>query len=225
MESAPTQNRRVRFDEAGAAQMDRTAVEVFAPIYPVIAEQIVQRMGITQGCCVEIGSGPGLLALALAKITCLRMILMDAAVPMHVKARRHIAASPFPHRFTLLCGDVHHMPLNDACVDLIVSRGSVFFWERLEDAFKEIGRVLAPKGRAYIGGGFGNADLRDRICEKMMSLQPDWRSFRDRNLGEDTRIKFLSALNASGVLFDTIKDESGFWMIIRKENDLEMRNL
>ena len=49
METSPSQTREVRFDEAGATQMDRTAVEIFAPIYPILANQIVRRLGITRG--------------------------------------------------------------------------------------------------------------------------------------------------------------------------------
>lgn len=217
METSPNQTQEVRFDEAGAAQMDRTAVEIFAPIYPVLANQIVRRLGITKGHCVEIGSGPGLLALSLAAVTELKMILLDASMPMHMKAKRRLAASGYDRRFTLLCGDVHHIPLNDDSVELMVSRGSIFFWEHPERAFGEIHRVLAPSGRSYVGGGFGNAHLRDRICEKMTAIRPDWRTFRDRNLGEPTRQKILSALHAAAVHYDIINDDSGFWIIIKKE--------
>jgi SAM-dependent methyltransferase len=220
MDTSPNQAQKVRFDEAGAAQMDRTAVEIFAPIYPVLAEQIVRRLGIIKGRCVEIGSGPGLLALSLARITELRMILVDAAMPMHMKAKKHLSASGLGRRFTLVCGDVHHIPLNDGSIHLVVSRGSVFFWERPEHAFREIHRVLAPSGRSYIGGGFGNAVLRDRICEKMTAIQPAWRKFRDCNLGEPTWRRFLSALHAAAISYDMISDDSGFWIIIKKESEL-----
>ncbi len=217
METSPNQTREVRFDEAGATQMDRTAVEIFAPIYPILANQIVRRLGITRGHCVEIGSGPGLLSLALAAVTDLRMILLDASMPMHMKAKRRLSASKHDCRFTLLRGDVHHIPLNDDAVELMVSRGSIFFWENPERAFREIHRVLAPSGRSYVGGGFGNAHLRDRICEKMTAIRPDWRSFRDRNLGESTKRKFTAALHAAAVQYDIISDDSGFWIIIKKE--------
>jgi SAM-dependent methyltransferase len=220
MHTSPNQIHEVRFDETGAAQMDRTAVEIFAPIYPILAEQIVRRLGITKGRCVEMGSGPGLLALSLARITELRMILVDAAMPMHMKAKKHLAAAGLGRRFTLVCGDVHYIPLNDGSIHLVVSRGSVFFWEHPEHAFREIHRVLAPSGRAYIGGGFGNADLRDRICEKMTAIQPAWRTFRDRNLGEPTWRRFLSALHAAAIPYDMISDDSGFWIIIKKESEL-----
>ena len=205
------------FDEAGAAQMDRTAAGIFAPVYPLLASQIVSRLGIKQGLCVDIGSGPGSLALALARVTTLRVILLDAAMPMHRRAGKHLAASGDAHRFALLCGDVHRIPIRDRSVDLAVSRGSVFFWERPEDAFREIHRILAPSGRSYIGGGFGNAALRDRICEQMGAVRPGWRAFRDRNFGKPSKQKFISALEAAATPYDLIDNDSGFWIVIRKE--------
>ena len=41
----------------------------FAPIYPYLAEQMVEKYGITSGMCVDVGSGPGSLAIALARVT------------------------------------------------------------------------------------------------------------------------------------------------------------
>lgn len=210
-------HQRTRFDEADAIRMDRTAVEIFAPIYPVIARQIVQRLGITRGRCLEIGSGPGLLALALAPLTDLRMILLDSAMSMHMKAKTHLSVSAHKKRFRLLLGDVHHIPLRSHSVDLAVSRGSVFFWKHPEHAFREIQRVLTSSGKAYVGGGFGNAGLRDSISEKMAAIQPGWRAFRNRNFSEDTRRTFVSALEAATVDYDTIRDDSGFWIVISKE--------
>ena len=54
-------------------------------------------------------------------------------------------------RFTLLRGDVHHIPLNDDAVELMVSRGSIFFWENPERAFREIQPVYwrLPAGHTW----------------------------------------------------------------------------
>jgi len=217
VDTDPNQNRGVRFDESAAAEMDRTAVEIFAPVYPVIAEEIVRRLDIPGGQCVEIGRGPGLLSLALAHITALQMILLNAAMPMHIKAERHLSASGLGRRFALVCGDVNHIPLEDNSIHLAVSRGSIFFWDHPEHAFREVHRILAPEGRSYIGGGFGNAILRDRICEKMTAIKPEWCNFRDRNLGKQTWRRLLSPLHRAAIPHEMINDDSGVWIVVKKE--------
>jgi len=34
------------------------AKKAFAPVYPYLAEQIKNKFGITEGICVDVGSGP-----------------------------------------------------------------------------------------------------------------------------------------------------------------------
>ncbi|WP_205013216.1 SAM-dependent methyltransferase, partial [Pseudomonas shirazica] len=60
--------------------MDRIAKTIFAPIYPVIAEQILDRCGITRGRCLDIGSGPGSLGIALARSSDLVVTLLDSSL-------------------------------------------------------------------------------------------------------------------------------------------------
>ena len=45
----------------------RIAREVFAPVYPVIAEQVLAWSGIQSGLALDIGSGPGFFAAALVE--------------------------------------------------------------------------------------------------------------------------------------------------------------
>jgi len=47
-----------------ARQYDTYAWNALARIYPVIANQILERTGITNGSCLDVGSGPALLAIA-----------------------------------------------------------------------------------------------------------------------------------------------------------------
>jgi hypothetical protein len=47
--------------EIDAQKFDRIARGVFAPVYPVIAGQIIARTGVTRGVCLDIGCGGGYL--------------------------------------------------------------------------------------------------------------------------------------------------------------------
>ena len=184
---------KVAFDEAGAERMMRLARGIFAPIYPVLAGQIVARLGITFGWGLDIGTGPGSLGLALAEQTNLSLILLDASAPMLSAAVANVAGSGLGARCRVTPGNVQALPLGDNSMQLIVSRGSIFFWEDLVRAFGEIYRVLAPSGRTYLGGGFGTAELRDQIAVKMAEQDPNWQAFRDRNLGQENKDRIRAA--------------------------------
>ncbi|MDK2863085.1 MAG: hypothetical protein PWQ46_795, partial [Methanomicrobiaceae archaeon] len=128
----------------------RIAREVFAPIYPVIAEQVLAWSGIRDGLCLDLGSGPGLLSVALAEKSDLTVIALDADPAMARIAQETAAGRT--DRVAPVNGDVHSMPVRDDTASLIVSRGSLFFWEDRVQAFREIERVLRPGGVAFVGG-------------------------------------------------------------------------
>ncbi len=205
-----------RFDRDGAEHMDRIAKTAFAPVYPVIAEQILDRCGISRGRCLDVGSGPGSLGIALAQASTLAVTLLDSSPDMLKIAKKNIRESGLSGRISPLAGDVHDVPLPAGSVDLVVSRGSLFFWEDLARAFSEIYRVLAPGGKTYVGGGFGTAELRDSIAATMRTENPDWKSFRDKNLGPENRTRIAGVIAGLGLPHRIIYDDSGFWVIMEK---------
>ncbi len=199
------------------AGYDRIAREVFAPVYPVIAQQIRTRTGITQGVCLDIGTGGGYLGIALAAITDLEFYLMDKSPEMQEIAWMNVAVSGFQNRVHTLCGDVHDIPRENGSIDLVISRGSLFFWEDKARAFAEIYRVLAPGGGAYIGGGMGTKELFDKITVEMdkrrheFSLDPQGERFADH------REAYRLALAQAGIENYTMsRNGGGSWIQIWK---------
>lgn len=204
-----------------ARKFDRIAREVFAPVYPVIASQIIARTGITKGACLDIGCGGGYLGAALARISELFVHLLDASGDMLAIAARTITENGLKARAATLRGDVAAIPLRDASIDLVVSRGSIFFWEDLAQAFREIHRVLTPDGRAYVGGGFGTRQLKESIEREMKHRNRGSDQFQERvtrNLGVESRKRFETALENAGIHDATLlhDDEIGLWVLMRK---------
>ncbi len=196
----------------------RIAREVFAPIYPVIAEQVLAWSGIQDGLCLDLGSGPGLLSVALAEKSNLSVIALDADPAMAPIAQETAIANGLADRVAPVIGDVHWMPVRDATTSLIVSRGSIFFWKDRVQVFREIERVLRPGGAAYVGGSFGTAALRDEIFAEMRRRNPNW----DRDIARRSRMATPDTLRrelaASGVASSRIREEdAGFWGEIRKD--------
>jgi len=194
----------------------RIAREVFAPIYPVIAEQVLAWSGIRGGICLDLGSGPGLLSVALAEKSDLSVIALDAEPAMARIAQE--TAAERTGRVAPVIGDVHCMPVRDNTASLIVSRGSIFFWEDRVQAFREIERVLRPGGVAFVGGSFGTAELRDNIFAEMRRRNPNWDRDVARRSGQATPDLLRRELAASAVAGSRIREEeAGFWVEIRKD--------
>ncbi|AGL03092.1 methylase involved in ubiquinone/menaquinone biosynthesis [Desulfoscipio gibsoniae DSM 7213] len=201
-------------------EFDNIAREVFAPIYPVIAEQIKQKTGITTGKCLDIGCGGGYLGIALASITELYIYLLDKSLEMLEIAASNISAAGLKTRMQTFFADVKKIPLPDQSINLIISRGSIFFWEDQQKAFEEIYRVLAPGGVAYIGGGFGSAELKKQIAARMEKDNKNWRAMMNKNIGENAPEAFTKILqNTKIAFFEINRDEAGLWILIRRRRD------
>jgi ubiquinone/menaquinone biosynthesis C-methylase UbiE len=195
---------------------DAIVREVFAPIYPVIASQIVQQTQITDGICLDAGCGTGALGRAMARQSGFHVTFFDQSETMLEYARSYAEAEAIAARSRFVQGDIHDIPLPSESVDLVISRGSSPFWDDWERAYGEILRVLRRGGRAYVGGGFGNAELRERIVSTMLEREPNWNE-RFKNRSRKTREALPEILeNLRPSWFEIINDESGFWAHICK---------
>lgn len=205
-------------EKKAAGGMDRIAKTLFKPIYPVIAGNAVKETGIREGVCVDLGSGPASLAIAMAAYPGFRIYAVDHSPASNEIAKKNIEDAGLSERITVLNGPVEKIPLDSGTAELVVSRGSAFFWEDYERAFSEIERILKPGGKSYIGGGFGNKELRDRIVEEMIRRDPEWENKFKRNMSADMKQTFLD--NASGLKdckVRCIDDETGLWIILEKK--------
>jgi len=210
------------YTEQTAADFNEIAQSIFFPIYPVIAHQILKKADIDTGLCLDIGSGPGHLAIALATLSDLTVFALDNAEPMCRIAKTNVAKYRLERRVRPVFGDVQKIPFGNESMDLVVSRGSFFFWENLTWGFAECMRVLRPGGMAYIGGGFGNARLRDVIAVQMRERDPAWEEKRRGWYANCSPHIVRSALAAAGIFeYDLVQDDSGYWVCFAKNGERE----
>jgi ubiquinone/menaquinone biosynthesis C-methylase UbiE len=119
-------------------------------------------------------------------------------------------------RSDFLVGDIHDLKLQENSIDLVISRGSSPFWVDWKQAYSEILRVLKVGGKAYIGGGFGTAELREHIVKTMNKNNPSWRnSFKDKVILEREALPNIMQSLAPHS-FEIIDDDSGYWIYITK---------
>ena len=121
-----------------------------------------------------------------------------------------------------ILGDVQELPLEDECINLVISRGSLWFWEDKIKSLKEIYRVLRKGGIAYIGGGFGDEKTKNKVYEKMKEINGEDFEKRRKKFTEGNDVEFYNGiLKEIGIKNFKIKDdEEGLWIIIKKDKDI-----
>lgn len=198
----------------GAKEFGRIANEILAPVYPVIAGKIISDTGITRGYCMDLGCGPGHLGLALARISELRISLLDKEPDMVQIAQKNIDGQNLGERVKALLVDVADLPADDCTVQLVVSRGSLFFWEEPVRVFNEAYRVLSSGGVAVIGGSFGNPRIKEEVDRKMTEINPKWNEDVLKRIGPDEPQKWREILSQS-VIPDFHIDHTSYSMWIK----------
>lgn len=210
--------------EMDVSKYDHTARGKNAPLYAYYAKKIKDETGIVSGRCLDIGCGGGYLGLALAGITDLEFTFMDISSEMLEKADAHIIEDGLQSRARTLHGDVHQIPLPDQCMDLVISRGSIPFWKDPGKALSEIYRLLAPNGKAFVGGGRGTAEMRKEF-EKTMKKEGLWGpdGKRQRPGGREDPWKIMKSRDFEQILkdvgitrFSAPIEEDGRWIRLWK---------
>ncbi len=126
------------------------------PCYPFVAADIVRLCRPRDGgVWVDLGAGPGPVGLALLERCRSRIVLVDPNAESLSAARQEAADRGVADRIELACGRAEALPFADQSVDLVVSRGSIYFWDDQPRGIAEVYRVLREGGQAMIGGGLG----------------------------------------------------------------------
>jgi len=118
-----------------------------------VAADIMDYAARRDGVWMDVGSGTGGLGLALAAGHNGVTLLLDPDEQALVKALARAAERGLVDRVVPLIGSAEKIPLPAGAVDVVVSRGSFFFWRDRAAGLRDIHRVLRPGGKAMIGGG------------------------------------------------------------------------
>jgi ubiquinone/menaquinone biosynthesis C-methylase UbiE len=194
------------------------------PVYPLIAQQILDDYAVAEGICLDIGTGPGYLGIELAKITNLEMYFVDMDPQALEKAKKNAGDCGLDNTIHLIGADVCALPFEDNFADLVISRGSLWFWEDQVKGLQEIYRVLKLGSIAFVGGGLGRytpASMRQRLKGK-----------RRREAAEQGKARFLNGdgmqelIKQTGLagcrLVSDVEEEAGTWIEIRKPSIVAM---
>ncbi len=182
-----------------------------AQMYSLIAEQIINKTRIETGICIDVGTGPAPLSAALTDITELMIYAVDISEDRCRLAEKNVREMKLEDRIKVVRSDVHSLSFPDGFADLVVSRGSMFFWKDIPQAFKEIYRVLKPERMAYIGGGYGSSQLKAKIKR---DKEPSEKHLNIPRINIDHINESLKKAEIKD--FEIINDDSGLWIVIKR---------
>ncbi len=123
--------------------------------YRCVVHDVMQMCSPQQGVWVDLGCGEGPLGFALAERTDGVLVLLDPDVEALQRALATAAERGLQGRMVPVVGRAESLPLARGCADLVVSRGSIYFWDDPPAGVREVHRALRPGGKAMLGGGLG----------------------------------------------------------------------
>ena len=124
--------------------------------YPYVVQDILGFCKPQKGFWVDLGAGRGQVAIPLIEATGNPVVMLDPEREAMVEGLEIAREKDIEDRLLAVVGVAEAMPFPDNTVDLVVSRGSIFFWDDRVKGLQEVYRVLRPGGKAYIGGGAGS---------------------------------------------------------------------
>src|SRR5215203_319797 len=137
------------FDLPSAGAYDALVASVLEAFYARVTGEVAAAH--PGGNLLEVGSGPGRLAVRLAwEAPGMTLTGVDISDAMVERAARLAAGAGLSERVLFMVGDVAAMPLPDGEFDGVVSTLSLHHWPEPTHGLAEIHRVLKPGGEARI---------------------------------------------------------------------------
>lgn len=143
------------FAPRGAGLYNAVAPAILRPLYRRVAEDVEREVGLGRlaqiSSVLEIGSGPGELAIEIARrLPGGDVVGIDLAPAMVDRATERARATGLGDRVRFELADAAAMPTAAASIDVVASTLSLHHWSDPAAVFSEIGRVLHPGGVALI---------------------------------------------------------------------------
>lgn len=137
------------FDLPTAGLYDTLWAALLEGFYGQVAREVAAAY--PAGRLLEVGSGPGRLAVRLARAApSLTVTGIDLSPAMVERAARRAFVAGHGARVRFAVGDAAALPFPDARFDAVVSTLSLHHWTAPAAGLAEVHRALAPGGRAWV---------------------------------------------------------------------------
>jgi SAM-dependent methyltransferase len=202
--------------------------------YPCVARDAIRICAPRDGVWVDLGCGEGPLAFALAELSEAVLVLVDPDREALLRAVAKAGELGLSRRTVAVPGRAERLPLADGSVDLVVSRGSIFFWEDRPAGVREVHRVLRPGGKAMLGGGLGRTyppwarrEFIRRRRESVRRRGPEAvRAFREvrsrdvfRRWAREAGLEDFEVVGEAALPEDDPNTGLGLWLVFEKPGE------
>lgn len=193
-------------------QYEDIASKTFSKIYPYLLKDLKNYCtnDFENKKVLEIGTGPGFIISELLKEKFSKIYGIDISLNMLIRA----SSRNIDERLMLINSKAENLPLKNDSIDLIISRGSVFFWKDLSKAFREIYRVLRDNGFLLIGGGYGISTPDEIIDEILTDLKKDVKKNDKPKLNINYMVELMEKNGGKTQIIT--KPKHGFWISWKK---------
>lgn len=188
---------------------EQIANSVINKIYPFLINDLISYYSdsFVGKIILEIGTGPGFILKELCKEQFKSIYGIDISLDMLMRAKKR---NRDINNLQLLCSSVESIPLKNESVDIIFSRGSMFFWKDMETSLREIYRTLRPGGFALIGGGYG-ISTPDSIINEIFDYYSNQVSKSSKpKIDIDSTINLMQSIGGHAEAIT--KPKRGFWL-------------
>lgn len=199
--------------------------------YPYVVQDILRHCNPAKGFWVDLGAGKGPVALELVRATGNPVVMVDPDVQAMQQGLEIARGEGLADRLFAVVGVAERLPFPDGSVDLVASRGSIFFWDDPAKGLQEVYRVLRPGGKAYIGGGAGSGypkwAVEKLIADRRAGLEGDdaekWKRFVElrrpeqmRRWAEQAGLSQFQVLGQGAISAADPRTGQGVWLLLTK---------
>lgn len=198
---------------------DEIAEQIYYPVFPELADLILEKTKIKEGKLLDVGCGGGHVGFAVMdKGNFESCTFVDIKEETKQQVMDRSVKRGYERKVSHVVSSVEELPFESESFDLAVSRGSMPFWENQLKAFGEIFRVIKKGGYAFIGCGLGSNEIRAKIKAKMQELgyYKNIQRVKENSkaLTNEEYIEFFKDKPCQLEIIDD--DEHGRWFIIKK---------
>jgi SAM-dependent methyltransferase len=185
---------------------------LWEPVYPFMAEHLLETSGVRGGRFLDLGPFAGGLALnVLWRSQHFLATVCDESPGVLRWVEERAAIGGYVSRLTTIHSEIDPIPAGSESFDLVAVRGAFFFLT--PHLLQEIRRVLRPGGFGWVGGGYGKS-TPSSVIEPLANLSRDLNAqIGKRWIAEDGALTLVKEAGLSDCC--VISSEGGLWIEVR----------